>query len=166
MARLTPAACVDGIAAVLESIDGIGQVHKLRRLVRTESDVRRVLFDEQRNRLCGWTIAPSPSNPMVTERHPGHLAIGVKGGGNNLTTWAWIIEGYFGVDDQADSEAAWRDLVWAVADEFNGYGLINVAGLMYQGPCQVEQFGFAIFAGAPLVHYARLGLDMQGRSRP
>lgn len=163
---LTPAACVIAIADLLATVPGAGRVHAQRRIVRTEQQLKALFWDEAESRICGWMIAPSPSTTTVTERHPGHAGKGVKGGGNAFTTFQFQIEGYFGLDDAHDSEAVWRDLTWAVASEFNAYGLLNIADVVQQLPCDVEQFGYAVLAGAPLVHYARLTIGFNGRTRP
>jgi hypothetical protein len=166
MAALTPAACVAGIAALLATIPNVGRIHQQRRLLRTEPQVKAHLWDEANGRIAAWFISPAPAVTTKSERNPGHHGIGVKGGGNVLTTFQFQIEGYFGLDDANDSETTWRDLAWAVADEFNAYGLLNIPGLVEQLPADVDQFGFAVLAGAPLVHFARVSIGFRGRTRP
>lgn len=163
---LTPAACVEAIAALITTVPGAGRVHPQRRIVRTEQQLKAHFWDPDEARFCGWMVAPSPSTTTVTERHPGHHGKGIKGGGNVHTTFQFQIEGYFGLDDAHDSESTWRDLTWAVASEFNAYGLLDIADVTHQLPCDVEQFGYATLAGAPLVHYARLTIGFTGRTRP
>lgn len=163
---MTPAACVAAMAALIATVDGAGRVHATRRQLRTEPQIKQHLWDQQRQRFCGWFISPAGANTSVTERHPGHHGIGIKGAGNVFTTFQFQVEGYFGLDDANNSEAVWRDLAWAVADEFNAYGLLNIAGITHQLPADVEQFGYALLAGMPLVHFARIGVGFQGRTRP
>jgi len=166
MAVITPSACVDAIAAVIATVPNSGQVHKFRRVMRDEVSVKARLWDPVNSRMCGWMISPAAANTAITERNPGHAGIGVKGGGNNFTTFQFTIEGYFTLDDANGSEATWRDLVWAVADEFNAYGALNISGVSHQLPCDVEQFGFVMLAGWGLLHYARIGIGFRGRTRP
>lgn len=163
---LTPAACVEAIAALIATVPSTGQVHPQRRLVRNDVELKAHLWDEQHQRFCAWMISPSPSNPAVSERNPGHHGKGIKGGGHVLTVFRFQVEGYFGLEDAKQSESTWRDLVWAVASEFNAYGLLNITDVTYQEPCNVEQFGYVQFAGSGLMHYARLTLGFQGRTRP
>jgi hypothetical protein len=166
MPVLTPAACVAGIAALMATVDDIGRIHPTRRSLRNEQAVKALLYDEASQRIRAWMISPSPNTTTVTERHPGHHGIGIKGGGNVFTTFQFQIEGYASLDDANDSEAMWRDLTWAVADEFNAYGLLNITGIVHQLPADVEQFGFAMLAGFGLVHYARITVGFHGRTRP
>lgn len=166
MPVLTPAACVAGIAALMATIPNVGRIHETRRALRTEPMIKALLWDENLVRLQGWMIAPSPNTTTVTERHPGHHGAGIKGGGNVFTTFQFQIEGYMALDDANDSEATWRDLAWAVADEFNAYGLIPLSGLVHQLPADVESFGYAVLAGQMLVHHARITVGFHGRTRP
>lgn len=163
---LTPANCVAALAALIATVPKSGRVHEQRRLVRNEQEFKAHLWDEQHGRFCGWMISPSPSSTTASERKPGHFGKGIKGGGTVLTTFRFQIEGYFGLDDAQRSETTFRDLAWAVADECNAYGLLNIADVTYQEPCDVEQFGYVQFAGTGLLHYARLTVGFQGRTRP
>lgn len=163
---MTPAGCVSVMAAVLATVPGIGNIYQYRRIMREEDQVNAILYHTGQARINGWMISPAGSNTSVTERNPGHAGIGVKGGGNVLTTFQFQIEGYFGIDDAAASEQTFRDLTWAVADEFNAYGLINIPNITHQLPADVEQFGFAMMANFHLLHYCRIGIGFRGRTRP
>lgn len=173
MAVMTPAGCVAAMAALLNTISGIGRVHSYRRIIRDETQLKLHLFDQDQNRICGWMISPAGANTTVTERNPGHHGVGVKGGGNVLTTMQFQIEGYFGIDDGQASDEVWRDKAWAVADEFNSYGLLLIppgatppGTATHQLPADVEQIGFAYMYGMYLLHYARIGVGFRGRTRP
>lgn len=164
MPVMTPAGCVQKIADLLATVPGMGVVHQRRRIIRDEQAIRDLLFSG--GRVNGWMISPAPSNTTVTERNPGHYGVGVKGGGNVFSTFQFQIEGYFGIDDAAGSEATFRDLAWAVADEFNAYGLLAIPGITHQLPADVEQFGYIMLAGFSLNHYARIGVGFRGKTRP
>lgn len=164
MAVITPAGCVAGLVALLGTIDGIGQVHGQRRVMRTEADVRKRLMDPALNRMQGWFVSPSVNNTSVTERYTGYQGIGVRGGGQAMTTFQWQIEGWMSVDDAADSEATFRDLAWGVADEMNHYGTLQIVGAVHQLPADVEMFTYAVLAGMFLMHYARIGVGFKGRT--
>lgn len=166
MPALTPAGCITQVAAILATVGGIGNVHQYRRIIRDEDAANTLLFNTAQGRINAWMISSAGANTTVTERNPGHAGIGVKGGGNVMTTFQFQIEGYFGVDDANASEPTFRDLAWAVADEFNAYGLLNIPGITHQLPCDVEQFGFAMIANFKLLHYCRLGIGFRGRTRP
>lgn len=162
--RMTPADCRHAIAQVIASVRGAGVVHQYRRVIRNEQDARLHLWDG--TRINGWMISPAAANTTVTERNPGHAGIGVQGGGNVLTTFQFQIEGYYAIDDANGSERTFGDLAWAVADEFNSYGLLAIPGIAHQLPADVEQFGYAMFAGMYLLHYCRIGVGFRGRTRP
>lgn len=166
MAVITPGACVDAIHDLIVSVANTGQVHKYRRVMRDEKAIKLHLWDQANSRMCAWMIAPAGVNTAITERNPGHAGIGIKGGGNNFTTFQFTIEGYFTLDDAVASEVTWRDLVWAVCDEFNAYGALNIAGVSHQLPADVEQFGYVMVANFSLLHYARIGIGFRGRTRP
>lgn len=166
MAALTPAGCRAGLAALLATVPSIGTIHQRRRIVRDEQSARTHLFVPAQNRINGWMISPAGSSTTVTDRNPGHHGIGVQGGGNVLTTFQWQIEGFFGVDDGAGSETTFYDLAWSVADTLNSYGLLNITGLVWQGPADIEVFGYSMFANFYLLHYCRIGVALQGRTRP
>lgn len=169
---LTPSACRQAMDTLLTTVPGIGLVHQRRRVIRSEQDLHTYLFDPKLNRVCGWFISPSATNAVVTDRKGGHIGHGVKGGGNIITTFQFQLEGMFGVDDANASESVFGDLVWAVCDEFNSYGTIAlnpehapIPGIAHQLPCDVQQFGYIMFAGSILCHYARLEIGFQGRTR-
>lgn len=164
MSVLTPAACVAGIADWLATVDGMGRVHRQRRQLRAEGDLRKYLWDG--TRMNGWFIAPAPSTTTVTERHPGFHAIGQTGGGQAVTVFQWQIEAYYAIDDAQDTETTFRDLTWRVADAINGVGLLPIVGLIEQLPSDVDQFGYAAIANFALLHYARIGVGLRGRTRP
>jgi hypothetical protein len=166
MPVMTPAGCRAGIAAVLATVAGIGQIHQRRRIMRDEGAIRDLLYVGAQSRINGWMISPAANNTTVTERHPGHRGIGQSGGGNALTTFQWQIEGYFGLDDANGSEETFQDLAWLIADTFNGFGAIDIVGIVHQLPCDVEAFGYAMIANFQLVHFTRIGIAFQGRTRP
>ena len=163
---MTPGGCVTALANLLATVPGMGVVHQRRRIIRDEQAIRDLLFAQAQNRINAWMISPAASNTTVTDRNPGHAGKGVKGGGNVFTTFQWQIEGYFGIDDAAASEATFRDLSWAVADEMNAYGLLDIPGIVHQLQADVEQFGYILLAGLTLCHYARIGVAFQGKTRP
>jgi hypothetical protein len=172
MAVVTPAGLRGAIAALIATVPSSGQVHQQRRVIRDERALKTLLADPVTGRICGWMISPSPAGTAIPIVNPGYVGHGVKGGGNVLTTFQFQIEGFYGLDDASNSEQTFADLAWAVCDEFNAYGSIPaagggaIAGLDRQLPTSIEQFGYIMFAGAFLLHYARLELGFIGRTRP
>lgn len=171
MPVLTPDACRNSLAQFIKAIEKTGQVHTYRRIVRDELSLQQHFWDQVNGRICGWMISPAPSNPAIPVVNPGFSGHGVKGGGNVITTFQFQIEGIFGLDDAGESEKVFYDLAWAVVDELNAYGSIpdvaggKIPGLDRQLPASIEQFGFIMFAGAPLCHYTRLEVGFIGRTR-
>ena len=158
----TPDACRVALAAAIQAVPGIGRVHEYRRVVRDEQSARVHLFDG--TRINGWMIAPSPANTVVNVRNPGFSGIGVKAGGQVMTTFQFQIEGYYGLDDPGESEKTFADLAWAIVLDLNSYGAIPISGIVHQLPADVEQFGYAMFAGFYLVHYVRIGIGFTGKT--
>jgi hypothetical protein len=171
MAVMTSAGCRAGLAAFLATVPDIGRIHQQRRIMRDEKGVKAVLFNPtttvggRAGWINGWMVSPAGANTTVTVRNPGHAGIGISGGGNNLTTFQWQIEGYFGIDDANDTEQVFSDLAWSVANRLNGYGALGITGITMQLPADVEQFGYAFVAGWALLHYARIGVAFTGRTQ-
>lgn len=166
MARITPAGCSAALAAVVQEVTDGGQVHQYRRIIRDEQALRNLMWDGANDRINGWMISPANAEPAVTVRHPGYQAIGQSGGGQAETVFQFQIEAYFGIDDANASEVTFRDLVWQVADTLNGYGLLDIPGVIEQLPAQVGQFGYVMLAGFTFLHYARIDIAFRGRTRP
>lgn len=163
---LSPSACRTGIAALLATVPNVGNIHSRRRIMRTEAEVKARLMDANLGYMIGWFISPEPNGTTQTERGMQHYGIGVKGGGNDFTTFRWQIEGYRTLDDAAASEEGFTDLAWAIADEFNAYGVIpSVTGAHLQDAADVAAISYAVLAGAFLMHYARITVGFRGRTR-
>lgn len=161
----TPAGCISGLAAVLATVPNIGNVHQQRRRMLNEQEIKRRLWDQAQGKMIGWMISPSPSNFAVTVRGPGHHGKGIPGGGgNNSTVFQFQIEGYHTLDDAADSETVWTNLVWTVAKTINSYGLLDIEGITHQNACQVEQVAYVNLAGLMFLHYCRIDVGFQGMS--
>jgi hypothetical protein len=165
---MTLAAQRAGLVALLQTVPGIGRIHDYRRIVRNENDVRQLFVpaNSPDGQVNVWMIYQAPNSTTVSERHPGHIGIGVKGGGNVMTTFQWQIDGYMAIDDAAGSEKTFGDLAWAIADELNSYGALGISGITHQLPADVEQLSYIALAGIGLYHYARIGVGFQGRTRP
>lgn len=155
-------ACRVALAAAVAAVPGVGPVHEYRRIVRDEQSARLHLFDG--TRINGWMISPAPAATEVNVRNPGFTGIGVKAGGQVMTTFQLQIEGYYGLDDPGASEKAFGDLASAICLDLNSYGALPISGIVHQLPANVEQFGFAMFAAFYLVHYCRIGIGFSGKT--
>lgn len=166
MAIMTPAGQRDALAALLATVSGVGVVYKRRRIVRDENTARQILVPSGSvdGKVNAWMIYPAPNTTTVTERHPG-MKRAAKGGGNNITTMQWQIDAMFTVDDAAESEITAFDLAWAVADELNAYGVLDIPGAIMQLPADVEMFGFINMGNFVLYHYARISVAFQGTTK-
>jgi hypothetical protein len=164
--NFTPSACVTALQAVLETVPDIGHVYGRRKLLRTEADVKRLLLDTTNTRICGWMISPSPSNFAVNVRNPGFDRKGISGGGQVLSTLQFQVEGYFGLEDDRDSESTFRDLVWTVCDTLNGYGLLDIPNIVLQLATNCDVFGYTMLANLYFLHYTRLSIGFTGQTKP
>lgn len=165
MGLMTPALCIEAVAQLIDTIPDAGsKIHRQRRILRDERTVKTLCYDTTINKFLGWFISPAASNTTVTTRNPGFAGIGVQGGGNNLYVLQFQVEVYFGLDDANDSEQAFTALVWSVVAKINSYGgLAGITGLVEQLPADIDTYGYAMLAGAPLVHFARLSVAFRGR---
>ncbi len=172
---MSPDLCIEAIAQMIDTIPAAGtQIHKQRRILRDEREIKRLLYDPENQRMCGWFISPAASNTTVTRRLPGKAGIGTKGGSVDHYVLQFQVEVYFELNDAADSETVFRNLVWAVVSEFNAYGGIpaqaiddptggGIPGMIEQFAMDCEVFSYAMLAGLPLVHFARLTIGFNGR---
>ena len=168
MAVMTPAGQVAALAALLATVTGVGVIHQRRRIIRDENAIRQLLVPpgDADGHVNAWMIYPAGANTTVTKRNPGHHGKGISGGGDVHTVFQWQIDFYHYIDDTAGTETTAFNLAWAVADELNSYGQLDITGLIHQLPADVEQFGFVTLANFALYHYARIGVGFQGRTRP
>ncbi len=161
---LTPANLIAAVKAKLETVPGVGVVHDYRREVRDEPTARALWYHTGQSRIHAWSITLGEP-PAKSARHPGFGAAGSGQTGTILTDFGVVLEGVFGIDDDAASEKTFRDLCWTVTLEFNKVGLIT-ADVAHQEAMQWERFGYLRLAGMYLVHYARLSCRYTGRVAP
>lgn len=156
MANITAEGAVDAIVAVLEAVDGIGQVHNRRRIMRNAKDVEaRVMQDGKINAaMVSWLGMPETAVDFGSPLRAGALS-----------TLTFRIELFFGVDDEGASEVEHRALVWNIATAFNSRGLVY-ADASHQDRMTVEEIGYLMLADLVLVHYARFALAFRGRVSP
>jgi hypothetical protein len=164
MAALTPNALIESVATQVESVSGVGVVHRYRREVRDEPTAAALWIPPGGNKVNAWSVTlaePAANNT----RSPGFGAVGSGQSGRVLTDFGIAIEAVYAIDDAAQSEVTFRDLVWRVALSFNKIGLLT-ADVVNQGPMQWERFGFLVLAGMYHVHYAKLRGTFMGQVAP
>lgn len=159
----------DAVAAQLAQVPGIGQVHKQRRIMRTADDLKALGYVKPQDRINVWMISPAASNATITDRQGGASTVGTIGGGiqgsnapQMLQTLQFQIEGWFGLKDGDLSETQFRDLAYAVTMRFNRIGSLT-PDVSFQLPCDMDTFGYTMFAGGILTHYARISFGVRGR---
>jgi hypothetical protein len=155
--------CIEAVAASLEATAGVGMIHTRRRLVRTEQDAHAHFFHEEEGRINGWTITLAGSATSVTERHPGLRTTVPVANNGNLVTYQLEIEAYYGIDDAAASEVAFRAVCESVIGRMNAIGKLT-NDMTAQLPTDIETFGYVTFAGMFMLHFARIRTGFQGRA--
>lgn len=161
---MTPDGVATALKAVLERVAGIGLVYIERKIVRTEDDVQRILWVPEQNQANAWFITLAPTGTSTTVRGTGHATIGSQGGGNDMTGLNFQIEGYYSVQNDRSSELAFRNLAFEVMRAINNYGIIAAGvGIVYQGPADITQLLYAMFAGSHAMHYTTITVGFTGR---
>jgi hypothetical protein len=161
---LDPNSLIDAVATQLATVSGIGVVHKYRRKVQSEAEALALWVPTGDTKINAWSV--SLNEPAANSvRGPGFGAVGSGQSGRVTTDFGIAIEAVYGIDDAAQSEVTFRDLVWRVALSFNGIGLLTNQ-VVNQGPMQWERFGYLALAGMYHTHYARLAGTFMGQVRP
>lgn len=168
---LTLATVREAVALHLESIAGIGHVHRYRRYVSTEADVAKVYFHQPSGWMHAWFVSLATTNGKVSERGTGFARAPIGGGnsgvGDTVTRYTLMIEGHYGHSDERATQITFEDLVDAVTLSFDRHGLVTTdVSAFWQSAAQVQQTNYIEIAGRHLMHYARLALTIQGKTTP
>ena len=137
---------ITAVAAVIESVGGVVNVHQYQREIKTDVDFKTVFPG---NPLQGWTI--SRESTQATDRT-------VNGIQDQHTL---VIRGIYAVDDDNASEMQFRNVVEAVRAEFLKTANRNLSGQCFEidpVSCRVEQY--REFSGV-LVHYVELVMTVR-----
>ena len=137
----------DAIAATLNAVPNIGSVQTFERFSKQLGDLKG--FYVSAGQLRGWLIR------RLRERRV-QIAIG-----RDRVDADWQLRGYLSIDDSAESELVFDDLIDAAIVQFRldvtlG-GVINTTVLSDRVGLQLEASGPVMFAGV-LCHEARLAL--------
>lgn len=141
----------DQIVAKLTTVAGIGLVHRFQRYATKQSDFKALY--ESGGKVLGWFVR----RVSVTERED------VSSYNREVTRWR--IEGVMSLDDAAETEIAFDNLIDAARDAFRADetlgGVVETTVVDGQAGLQLEDSGPAMFAGV-LCHHARLSLATVG----
>ena len=138
----------DAIKAKLEGIAGIGIVHKKERLAARVADLKALYVSN--GQLLGWHIrrvATSEVSPAI---------------GRYTTDHRWQIRGFMAIDDAADSEIVFDELIESIRAAFRADETLGgtIGGTQAPPPtigAQLIESGPVMFADV-LCHGARLQL--------
>lgn len=142
------AAILTAIKALLETVSGIGIVHKSQRLTTDWTSFVKQFVDDD-GFINGWTISRRTS----PETYKTNTQAERK--------YTFVIRGFRGVQDAAEphSELVFQELVEAVCDVFRAdYDLGEACE--FHGPLQVNVVDYRMFGGV-LCHYAEAELTAQ-----
>lgn len=131
------------IRNILISVDGIEKVYEYERWTNRGEKFMDLYFDSN-NKLNGWEITRS-----VTEELKESL-------GSWRRIYTFIIRGYYGLQDEAESELAFNALIEAIADKFRANPNLNTT-CIYHDWLQVDLVEPRMFSNF-LVHYCELSL--------
>jgi len=131
------------IRNIILSVTGIENVHEYERwTVRAEKFLDA--FKDSNDRINGWEISR-----RITEEFK-------KSTGSWQRIYTFIIRGYYGVQDAAESELAFDALIELIADKFRANPNLNTTCVFHDW-LQVDLVEPRMF-GNILVHYCELSL--------
>lgn len=136
------------IKTILEAVPGIGVVHEYERFA-AEWGKFLEFFKDADGRINGWTIGLRKI-PVEREFIP-----------TVLRKHDFVLRGYYGLNDAAASELAFRNLVEAILDAFQDVDTLNDT-VLDSGPMQVEKIEPRLF-GKVLCHCAVLTIEARER---
>lgn len=142
----------DKIAAMMNSVDGVGKVHTYQRYTRQNSGLVDLYKDAASGRLLGWNVSK-------TATREAYIDIG-----RWVLDHDWKIRGFMALDDADATEETFDTLIESIRDVFRadptmGDLIFNtvIEEKNNQAGMQVEEAGPVLFAGV-LCHSARIGL--------
>lgn len=138
------------ISAILETVDGMGIVHRYERWAAHWSEFL-AQFRDANGLINGWMVSRQATpaewagNPFVERTH------------------SFRLRGLYGHNDAEATEITFQDLVDAVQDAFDGNPTLNGAVKDHQ-PLQVKTVELRVY-GTVLCHYAECWLACTARKR-
>jgi hypothetical protein len=136
---------IDAVGTILGGITGIGNVHKYERWAADDAGFKALFKSD--NRILAWTITREATDcvdwPGSTEdRH------------------SLVIHGYMSLDDSANTEKTFQDLIEVIRNTFQPNRFLTVTGVPHahdSDRIRVRLVDHRMFGGL-LVHYAELVL--------
>lgn len=136
----------DQIKTTLDGVSGVGLVHKYERYAK-ENPAYLTLFTTG-GVVNGWTITRESTTP-------------ISDGGDAVShtffrAYTMVIRGYYSLDDSAETEITFQNLIETICDTFDADPTIS--GTVKEAePMEVRTVGHRVF-GNVLVHYCELAL--------
>ncbi|MCU7934115.1 MAG: hypothetical protein KZQ99_04450 [Candidatus Thiodiazotropha sp. (ex Dulcina madagascariensis)] len=138
----------EAIAALLETVPAVGQVHRFERYAKNRTDMR--VFYQQGEQVLGWHIR----RVRTTEHsdYPGRWS----------RVYRWELRGYLSLDDESQTELQFDNVIEQIcavfrADDTLG-GSVDTCIVGNEAGIQVLESYPVMFAGV-LCHSARLALN-------
>lgn len=139
---------ITNMAGILAEVTGIGgKVHAYERWAADAAAFKTLFVDS--GKVCGWTLTREAT---VAKDYVGA----------SLDEHTLVIRGYYSLDDSANTEKAFQDLLEAIRAKFQanrrlGYGTPTVYAAHSSDRMNARAVDHRMFAGI-LVHYAELVL--------
>ena len=138
---------ISAVGVILAAIPGVGsKVHGYERWASDEAKFKELFVAD--GKVLGWTITREATSSV------DHV------GGASMDTHALVIRGYYSLDDSANTEKTFQDLVEAIRSGFNPNRRLNPgtgSTAHTSDRIQVRRVEHRMFAGV-LVHYCELVL--------
>lgn len=149
----------DIIAAVktrLDTIANIGATHAYRRWGNSWSQY----LDQFQTtiggttQIRGWVVTLSDASPISSEDHAMHKA---------LRTYNVLVYGFLGLDDSANTEQTFLNLVEAIMDDLDARRDFGVGAVVdfSVGYCQFQRYDIRA-VGSTLCHYGEILVPVWG----
>jgi len=143
-------AMIEAVGDILLTVTGVGtKVHKYQRWGADEAAFKALFVDG--DKILGWTITREASSSVDYT------------GGTSRDSHLLVVRGYMGLQDAANTEKTFQNLLEAIRATFQPNRRLKVAGISHahtSDRMQVRVVDHRMFgsAGGYLVHYAELTL--------
>jgi hypothetical protein len=137
---------ISATATILGTVTGIGTVHAYERWAADEKTFKDLFVLE--GKVNGWAITREGTTVV------DHV------GGASMDTHDIVIRGYYSLDDSANTEKTFQDLIEAIRSKFNPNRRLTVSGTVNAHTSeriQVRPIQHRMFGGV-LCHYCELVL--------
>jgi hypothetical protein len=137
---------ISATATILGTVTGIGTVHAYERWAADEATFKALFVSS--GKVNGWAITREATTAV------DHV------GGASMDTHDIVIRGYYSLDDSANTEKTFQDLIEAIRSKFNPNRRLTVSGTVNahtSDRIQVRPIQHRMFGGV-LCHYCELVL--------